>query len=144
MFNAKASLGRAALASAVLLVSTGTAFADDYSNAANYNHGYGMSAGEESQNANPSLRDANGNLTVVNGQFTSSNFNSQSAMAMSSSGSSLANLGTQGSGAGFNGATAIGNQLNVVTVGNFNTVVVSSHQSNSGTVTATVSTNGSK
>jgi len=144
MFNARASLAHAAFARAFLAASTTSALADDYSNAANYNHGYGMSAGEESQNADPSLRDANGNLTVVNGQFTSSNFNSQSAMAMSSSGSSLANLGNHGSGAGFNGATAIGNQLNVVTVGNFNTVVVNSHQSNSGTVTATVSTDGSK
>jgi holdfast attachment protein HfaA len=144
MSNTKASFGRAAFIGVLLAASPAVAFADDYSNAANYNHGYGMSAGEESQNANPSLRDANGNLTVVNGQFTSSNFTSQSAMAMSSQGSSLANLGTRGSGAGFNGATAIGNQLSVVTVGNFNTVVVSSHQSNSGTVTATVNTNGSK
>lgn len=125
------------------LIAPAAAAADDYSNAASYNNGYGMAAGGENQAINPTLRDSNGNLTNVNGQFTSSNFNS-SNMAMSSSGSSLANLGTKSSGAGFNGATAIGNQLSVVTVGNFNTVIVDSKQSNSGTVTATVNTNTSK
>jgi len=132
----------AALTTAFALTGTAAALADDYSNAANYNHGYGMSAGEENSAINPSLRDANGNLTVVNGQFTSSSVSQSSGV--SGSGSSLANLGTRTSGAAFGGATAIGNQLNVVTVGNFNTVIVSSHQTNTGTQTATVDLNGSK
>ncbi|HEX2590864.1 MAG TPA: holdfast anchoring protein HfaA [Rhizomicrobium sp.] len=132
------------IAIAALLVSASmaaAAHADDYSNASSYNHGYGMAAGGENATAAPSLRDSNGNLSVVNGQFTSSNFSSQTGMT--SSGSALQNLGNRSSGAAYGGATAIGNQLNVVTVGNWNTVVVNSHQTNTGTVTATTSTNGS-
>jgi holdfast attachment protein HfaA len=51
---------------------------------------------------------------------------------------------TMSSGVGFGGsqATAIGNSLNVVTVGSGNTVVVNAHQENNGNQTATVSTNG--
>lgn len=134
----------ASFALALLAFGTTAASADDYSNASAYNHGYGASAGEENQAANPSLRDANGNLTVVNGQFTSSSVSQNSGMQMSASGAQLQGLGNGGgSGAGYAGATAIGNQLNVVTVGNFNTVVVNSHQNNTGTVTATTTTNGS-
>ena len=135
----------AALTSAFAVAGSGVALADDFSSAASYNHPYGMQAGEENSSVNPSLRDANGNLTIVNGQFTSSQFSASSgAQSMSASGTSLANLGTRTSGAAFGGATAIGNQLNVVTVGNYNTVVVSSQQSNTGDQTATVSLNGKK
>jgi holdfast attachment protein HfaA len=141
----KSRLRRTAALSSVFVLSSVAALADDYSNAASYNHAYGMQAGQENATVNPSLRDANGNLTVVNGQFTSSSVSQSSgAQSMSASGSSLANLGTRTSGAAFGGATAIGNQLNVVTVGNFNTVVVSSHQTNTGDQTATVSLNGKK
>lgn len=126
---------------------TGAAFAADYGSAASYNSGYGMSAGQENQAVNPSLRDANGNLTVVNGQFTSSAFSRQTGvqtMGTISSGS-LATLGTSVSGVGqtYGTATAIGNSLNVVTVGNNNTVVVNSSQINNGNQSAAVSINGS-
>ena len=124
----------------------GTAHANDYSTAASYNSPYGLSAGAENQTINPSLRDANGNLTLVNGQFTSSTFSQQTgvqSMGTISSGS-LSSLGTSssGTGAASNGATAIGNSLNVVTVGNNNTVVVNSTQTNNGNQTASVSLNG--
>ena len=124
----------------------GTAHANDYSSAASYNSPYGLSAGAENQTINPSLRDANGNLTLVNGQFTSSTFSQQTgvqSMGTISSGS-LSSLGNSSSGAGAvsNGATAIGNSLNVVTVGNNNTVVVNSTQTNNGNQTASVSLNG--
>jgi holdfast attachment protein HfaA len=91
-----------------------------------------MAAGQENQPVNASLRDANGNLTVVNGQFTSSAVSQQMGTS------------TMSSGVGFGGsqATAIGNSLNVVTVGSGNTVVVNAHQENNGNQTATVSTNG--
>jgi len=124
----------------------GTAHANDYSSAASYNSPYGLSAGAENQTINPSLRDANGNLTLVNGQFTSSTVSQQTgvqSMGTISSGS-LSSLGTSSSGTGAvsNGATAIGNSLNVVTVGNNNTVVVNSTQTNNGNQTASVSLNG--
>jgi holdfast attachment protein HfaA len=121
----------------------GSAEAADYSNSTSYNSPYGLSAGAENQTINPSLRDANGNLTVVNGQFTSSAFSQstgvQSMGTMSSS--ALSSLGNS-SGAAYGGATAIGNSLNVVTIGNNNTVVVNSTQTNNGDQTASVSLNG--
>jgi holdfast attachment protein HfaA len=121
----------------------GTAQAGDFSNATSYNSPYGLSAGAENQTINPSLRDANGNLTVVNGQFTSSAF-SQSTGVQSMgviSSSALSSLGNS-SGAAYGGASAIGNSLNVVTVGNNNTVIVNSSQTNNGDQTASVSLNG--
>ena len=121
--------------------------AADYSTAASYNSGYGMTAGQENQAINPSLRDANGNLTVVNGQFTSSSFSAQTGVQSvgTISSGALSSLGTSQSGVGTNygTATAIGNSLNVVTVGNNNTVIVNSTQTNTGNVTATTSLNGS-
>ena len=58
------------------------------------------------------------------------------------SSSTLSSLGTSSSGAAYGNATAIGNSLNVVTVGNNNTVVVNSSQTNSGNQNASVSLNG--
>lgn len=118
--------------------------AADYSNAASYNSGYGMYAGQENQAINPSLRDSNGNLTVVNSQFTSSSFSTQTGVQNMGtiSSSTLSSLGTS-SGTTYGSATAIGNSLNVVTVGNNNTVIVNSSQTNTGNVTAKTSLNGS-
>jgi len=127
----------------------GAAEAGDFSNAATYNSPYGMAAGQENQAVNPSLRDGNGNLTVVNGQFTSSAFSQQTGVQSmgTMSGTSLASLGnttgTSGSLGAYGGATAVGNSLNVVTVGNNNTVVVNSTQINNGTQNASVTLNGS-
>ncbi len=125
------------------------AHAADFSNAASYNSPYGMQAGQENQAVNPSLRDANGNLTVINGQFTSSAFSQQTGVQSvgTMSGTSLSQLGsgtvrTGGLGAAYGGATAIGNSLNVVTVGSNNTVVVTATQTNNGNQTATVNLNG--
>jgi len=106
------------------------ATAADFSDDTSYSHPYGMVAGQENQPVNAALRDGNGNLTIVNGQFTSSAMSQQSG------------LGTMSSGVGTAQATAIGNALNVVTVGSGNTVVVNSVQDNHGNQTATVSTNG--
>ncbi|MDE1937752.1 MAG: holdfast anchoring protein HfaA [Alphaproteobacteria bacterium] len=123
--------------------------AADYSSAASYNSPYGLSAGAENQTINPSLRDANGNLSVVNGQFTSSAFSQQTGVQSMGtiSSSALASLGNGGSGVGAGGtaygsATAIGNSLNVVTVGSNNTVIVNSSQTNNGNQNASVSLNG--
>jgi holdfast attachment protein HfaA len=131
-------------ASVACLALAGLAEAADYSNAASYNSPYGLAAGSENQAINPSLRDANGNLTVVNGQFTSSSFSRQTgvqSMGTISSGT-LASLGSGTSGASYGGATAIGNSLNVVTVGSNNTVVVNANQINNGSQSASVSING--
>jgi holdfast attachment protein HfaA len=104
-------------------------------NSAAFNAGFGRVAGSENSPINVSLTDANGNLQVVNGQFQG--MASASAFASASASGALDNF----SGAG-GSASAIGNNLTVVTQGNYNTVIVSSTQTNTGAVTATTSTNG--
>jgi len=110
--------------------------AGDWTNSANYN---GFAAATQNTPSNFSLRDANGNLTVVNGQFVGSSYSSSTGAQSAS---------TYGSGVGMQGqpvsgqATAIGNSLNVVVVGNHNTTVVDSSQINNGNQTATAEING--
>jgi holdfast attachment protein HfaA len=70
-----------------------------------------------------------------------------SVLGAASLGATLGN-GQAWGGAGFGApttlgqATAIGNSLNVVTVGEGNTVIVNADQTNNGNVTATVTQNG--
>jgi holdfast attachment protein HfaA len=125
-------------------VAATAAKAGDFSNASNYNAPYGMAAGQENAPPNASLRDANGNLSVVNGQFTSSNFGTSSGASAAGSGVGMASsgAGTSGASSTMGAATAIGNQLNVVTLGNNNTVVVNATQTNNGNQTATNTVNG--
>jgi holdfast attachment protein HfaA len=110
--------------------------AGDWTNSANYN---GFAAATQNTPSNFSLRDANGNLTVVNGQFVGSSYSSSTGAQSASA---------YGSGVGMQGqpvssqATAIGNSLNVVVVGNHNTTVVDSSQINNGNQTATAEING--
>ena len=73
---------------------------------------------------NPSTRDANGNRTIVNGRMEIEGTLSGGLMDGFASG-----LGT---------AQAIGNQLNVVTQGNYNTVIIDSTQINNGDISADV------
>lgn len=128
------------------------------SSSGDYNHPFGMTSDQSNDPVNASLRDSNGNLTVVNGVFTSSSFSQQSGVQQAG----MIGSGATASGAGFGGATAsgsgvssggstsiggvsatsIGNSLNVVTIGNNNTVVVDSNQTNNGNQTATVSVDG--
>ena len=122
---------------------TGAAVAGNYNSAASYNNGYGMTAGQENQAANPNLRDANGNLTLVNGQFTSANFGQSGVQSASTLGSYASSTSGTSTSTTTGTATAIGNSLNVTVVGNHNTVVVNSSQINNGNQTATVTTNGS-
>src|ERR1700692_1987094 len=112
---------------AMALLGTATvapaAHAGSLGNSSSYNTPFGMSSStQQNQAIDPSLRDSNGNLTMVNGQFTSSAFAQSYGIARAPSMGSPPGA-SSGSGAGFGGATAIGNQLNVVTVGNNNTVV---------------------
>ncbi len=127
--------------------------AGDYSNSGSYNSGYGMNAGQENAAANPNLRDGSGNLTNVNGQFTSGSFSSASSSSSASGAGYASSSVSGGGGVGGNGgssngttmygtATAMGNSLNVVTVGSYNTVIVNSNQTNTGDVTANVNLNG--
>lgn len=143
-------IGLAACAAAAL--ATGAEAQMLNNNSGNYNNPYGMSQSQENAPTDASLRDANGNLTVVNGVFTSSSMSQQTGVQQSTVlgaaalGATLAN-GQAVTGAGFGQttlgqATAIGNSLNVVTVGEGNTVIVNSTQTNNGNQTATVNQNG--
>jgi holdfast attachment protein HfaA len=125
----------------LLLAVIGCAFATaaaagNYDNSVNYNNPIGMTSGQENSTVNSSLRDANGNLTVVNGQITSSSFSEVNGVQSFAGG--VGNpAGTLNST-----ATAIGNQLNVVTAGSNNIVIVSSTQTNNGNQTANTNLNG--
>ena len=130
---------------AAALTLSGTAQAQDYSNSSTYNAPAGMSSASGNQGSNYSIRDENGNLTIINGMFASAS-TSQSSGVQSASASSAGagsrsgtgSSGTSGAGSMFGGATAIGNQLSVVTVGNYNTVIVTSTQTNNGNQDASV------
>jgi len=71
---------------------------------------------------NPSTRDENGNRVIINGRIELEGGLSGGLM--------------DGFGSGIGSAQAIGNQLNVVTQGNYNTVIVDSTQINNGDISA--------
>lgn len=143
-----------ALAATGFVFSLGVAYAGPLGDSSSYNTPVGMSSqGQQNAAVNASLRDSNGNLTMVDGQFQSSSFQAGYGMpgpevngqggvgglTNNINGTSSSN-GT--SGAAYGGSTAIGNSLNVVTVGSGNTVIVNSQQTNNGNVTATTKLNG--
>ena len=128
------TLSRALLIGAVAALGLSTAArAGDWTNSASYN-GFGNTT--QNTPSNFSLRDANGNLTVVNGQFVGSSYSTSSG-AQSAYAGGVGMGGQPMSGQ----ATAIGNSLNVVVVGNHNTTVVDSNQINTGNQTATAQLN---
>jgi holdfast attachment protein HfaA len=82
----------------------------------------GMEWGASERPFEPGTRDANGNRTVINGRILME-------------GSSLPlglGLGESGDLGGVGQSMAVGNQLNVITNGSFNTVIVDSTQINNG------------
>ena len=130
------SIGRLAIVTAALSAIAGGAAAQSMStNAASFNGGYARYNGQENRAIeNYSNRDASGNMLIVDGIIQAgSSYASSEAKSSSYSG---------GVGYGSASATAIGNNLNVVTQGNFNTVIVNSTQINNGNVTAGAKTTG--
>jgi holdfast attachment protein HfaA len=106
-------------------------------NSAAYNAGYGRVPDQENQPVNVSIRDANGNLTIVDGVIEAGQDSSVFASGgASGTGDVVAGVGTQSN------ASAIANNLVVVTQGDNNTVIVNSTQTNSGNVTASSSVTG--
>jgi holdfast attachment protein HfaA len=107
-------------------------------NSATYNAGYGRTAGQENRPVDVSTRDANGNRIVVDGLILTGDDQSVFSRAGATAGA-----GDVFSGAGANGsASAIGNNLVVVTQGSYNTVIISSQQTNNGNQTATTTITG--
>ena len=132
------SIGRLALTTAALMAVAGGAAAQSMTtNAASFNGGYARYNGQENRGIqNYSNRDADGNMLIVDGIIQAgSSYASSEAKSSSYSG---------GVGIGSSSATAIGNNLNVVTQGNYNTVIVNSTQINNGNVTAGAKTTGDR
>jgi holdfast attachment protein HfaA len=129
-------------AMALLLVaaSVGTAGAQSASSTASqYSKGYGQGAGGFAQPVNPSIRDANGNLTIVDGVIQAGSGSMFGKLNVGGVQDQFTGAGstTGASGGAAGTATAIGNNLVVVTEGSYNTVVVNATQTNNGAVTAT-------
>ena len=101
---------------------TTPAFADPIpTSSGDFSRGFGMEGDSFSQPLNPSTRDGNGNRVIINGQMQ---------LQGTLTGGLMDDFATG------NSAQAIGNQLNVVTQGNYNTVIVDSHQINNGDISA--------
>ena len=105
--------------------------------AAQFQSGYGGARSATTSAQTGSTRDQNGNRLIVNGLIQSG----ASAYSRNSGGVS-SSYGGAGSGYAIGGSTAIGNSLNVVVQGNWNTVIVNSTQTNNGDVTAGTALNG--
>ncbi len=126
------------IVSALTLSAPGLAMAQPSGSAgmAPFQAGYGNARYQTGGVTTGSTRDENGNRLIVNGLIQSG----ASAYSQSSGGAASSYAGS-GSG-GIAGSTAIGNSLNVVVQGNWNTVIVNSRQTNTGDVTAGTSLNG--
>ena len=118
-------LGRASAGVLLAAVAGGAAQAQSFNtNSAQFNGGYGRAPGTENMPIDVDTRDVRGNRLIVDGLIQD--------------GSEDAYTQTEGRGAAYgSGATAIGNNLVVVTQGSWNTVIVNSTQTNNGNVTAT-------
>lgn len=103
-----------------------------FNSGSQFNGGTRFSNGELNQPVSVNTRDENGNRLIVDGILR----NQGAAPNVFSTG-----VGDSSAGAG--GATAIGNNLTVTTIGSHNTVIVNSTQINNGDVTAGTVLNGS-
>ena len=119
---------------AALGLCAGPAFAQSQTGSASYNAGYGRTAGQENRMVDYSTRDASGNRIIVDGVMLTGE--DQSTFTRSgATGAFDAYAGVGGLGGS---STAIGNNLVVITQGSYNTVIIDSTQTNTGTVTAGV------
>jgi len=112
------------ITAAVLAFATAASADPIPSGAGDFSGGYGMGWESFDSPINPSTRDANGNRVIVNGRME---------IEGTLTGGLQDNFAT-----GIGSAQAIGNQLNVITQGNYNTVIVDSTQINNGDVNAVV------
>lgn len=92
---------------------------------AEFERPYGFAYGEESQPFDARTRDSAGNRVIINGRI----INDTSTL----NGGLNTGWGQTGGASGMLGSgSAVGNQLNVVTNGSFNTVIIDSTQINNG------------
>ena len=118
-----------------LCVASGAVAQSASGTASQYSRGYGGGGSSFEQPVNVSTRDANGNMTIVNGVMQGV----EGTIFANATGASTSTTGAGSSatGSGVGSATAIGNNLVVVTQGSYNTVIVNATQTNTGAITAT-------
>lgn len=104
------------------------ASADPLGDSGDFSRGFGMGWESFDTPINPGTRDANGNRVIVNGRMEVEGTLTGGLMDGYVSAGSFSSSSSQ----------AIGNQLNVVTQGNYNTVIVDSTQINNGDISAEV------
>ena len=118
-------IGAASAMTLACLMAAPAATAQEAGYLAEFERPYGFAYGEESQPYDAQTRDSAGNRVIVNGRI----INDTSTL----SGGLHTGWGQTGGASGMLGTgTAIGNQLNVVTNGSFNTVIIDSTQINNG------------
>lgn len=107
---------------------------------------YGFAPGQENATMDPSYRDHSGNRTMstayADGLSASSPNYAQVDSYSSNSGVQSASVGGYAGNGQYGSATAIGNNLTVITTGSYNTVLVNATQINNGNQTANTSLNG--
>ena len=101
-------------------------------NSASFNGGWGRIQGMENHAIDVSTRDANGNRVIVDGVILDGQ-DTFSQTDNSGAGNVFAGAGGRSR---WSTATAIGNNLQVITQGNYNTVIVDSTQINNGDISA--------
>jgi len=96
---------------------------------------FGFSYGEEQSAYDANTRDANGNRVILDGRIMTGMDQSTLSTATASAGAWSQATAGAGFGGGISTGMAVGNQLNVITQGNWNTVIVDSTQINNGNQT---------
>ncbi|NWG46658.1 MAG: holdfast anchoring protein HfaA [Alphaproteobacteria bacterium] len=129
----KVFVGSAALGAGLAFVAVAFAWAQEANSGGEFNTPFGFRPGETEQPIEGGTRDENGNRLIVNGRIMSSSSYAHSSLVTD----------YPASGVGAGSATAIGNNLTVITDGSYNTVVINSNQVNNGDQEANVVLNGS-
>jgi holdfast attachment protein HfaA len=96
---------------------------------------FGFAYGQESQSFDANTRDANGNRLILDGRMMTGMDQSSLSTATASASAWAQAAAGAGFPAGAAQGTSIGNQLNVITQGNYNTVIVNAQQTNNGNQT---------
>ena len=96
---------------------------------------FGYGYGEEQAAYDANTRDASGNRIILDGRIMTGMDNSSLATSYGSAGAWSQSSAGAGFGSGAATGTAVGNQLNVITQGNWNTVIVNATQINNGNQT---------
>lgn len=111
------------ISAAALLATAGAAAADPIPSGGDFGRGFGMDGDSFDAPIQAGTRDANGNRVIINGRMQ---------LEGTLTGGLQDNFASGLSG------QAIGNQLNVITQGNYNTVIVDSTQINNGDISADI------